>query len=82
MSAMSKGKDFTKIYNEQRYQGRWGTHMVADYCWTIMTDNISSEHKRRSKKTVFVPKPRNKSDVTPLFKLTEHFYLYFMVMWD
>ena len=56
--------------------------MVADYCWTIMTDNISSEHKRRSKKTVFVPKPRNKSDVTPLFKLTEHFYLYFMVMWD
>ena len=56
--------------------------MVADYCWTIMTDNISSEHKRRSKKTVLVPKPRNKSDVTPLFKLTEHFYLYFMVMWD
>ena len=27
---------------EQQYQSRWDTHMMADYCWTIMRDNISS----------------------------------------
>ena len=42
---------------KQQYQGRWDTHMMADYCWTIMRNNISSEHKRRSKKTIFVPEP-------------------------
>lgn len=39
---------------EQRYQGRWDSHMMADYCWNIMRDNVSSVHKRRSKKTRFV----------------------------
>ena len=56
---------------EQRYQGRWDSNMMADYCWTIMRDNISSEHKRRSKKAIFAPQPWEKSDVTPLFTLTE-----------
>ena len=32
---------------EQRYQGRWDSHMMAGYCWAIMTNKISSEHKRR-----------------------------------
>ena len=56
---------------EQRYQGRWDSNMMADYCWTIMRDNISSEHKRRSKKAIFAPQLWEKSDVTPLFTLTE-----------
>ena len=42
---------------EQRYHGRWDSHMMADYCWTIMRHNINSEHKRKSKKTRFVPEP-------------------------
>ena len=67
---------------EQRYQGRWDSHMMADYCWTIMKENISSEQIRRSKKTIFVPEPWKKSDVTPLFTLTENIYLYFIVLWD
>ena len=39
---------------EQRCQGRWDTHMTADYCWTMMTVSISSGSKRRTKK-IFVP---------------------------
>ena len=41
-------------------------------------DNISPEHKRRSKKTRFVSEPWKKPDVAPSFTLNEHFYLYFM----
>ena len=51
---------------EQLYQGRWDIHMMVDYCWTITRDNISSEHKRKSKKTIFVLEPWEKSDVAPL----------------
>ena len=53
--------------------------MMVDYCWTIMRDSISSEHKLRSKKTRFVPKPSEKSDVTPFSALTD---LHFIVLWD
>ena len=27
---------------EQRYQGRWDSHMMVGCCWTIMRENISS----------------------------------------
>ena len=23
---------------KERYQGRWNTHMMADYCWSIQRD--------------------------------------------
>ena len=26
---------------KQRYEGRWDPHMMADYYWTIMRENIS-----------------------------------------
>jgi len=24
---------------EERYQGRWDSNMMADYCWALMRDN-------------------------------------------
>ncbi|KAL7630004.1 UNVERIFIED_CONTAM: hypothetical protein RMT77_019877 [Armadillidium vulgare] len=36
---------------EERYQGRWNSHMMADYCWSLMrqprscTSEISQEKK-------------------------------------
>ena len=38
--------------------------MMADYCWDIMRDNVSSVHKRRSKKTRFVPEQQEEVEVT------------------
>ena len=40
---------------EARYQGRWDSHMMADYCWNIMRDCVGSIHSRKSKKTKFMP---------------------------
>ena len=40
---------------EERYQGRWNTHMMADYCWSIQRDCVDMEHSRRSHKRKFVP---------------------------
>ena len=47
-----QGERFRQDINviEQRYQGRWDTHMMADYCLYI-----SFEHKHRSKKAIFEP---------------------------
>ena len=28
---------------EERYQGRWDSHMMADYCWSLMRDNPRKE---------------------------------------
>ena len=67
---------------EQQYQGRWDSHMMADYCWIIMRGNITSEHKRRSKKNNVCPRTvREISCNSPLFTLTEHYYFYFIVLW-
>lgn len=33
---------------EERYQGRWDVHMMADYCWTLMRDHPRREHSRQS----------------------------------
>ena len=40
---------------EERYQGRWNTHIMADYCWNIQRDCIDMKHSRRSRKRKFVP---------------------------
>ena len=40
---------------ETRYQGRWDTVMMADYCWTLKRDIPAAEHLRGSKKWKFMP---------------------------
>lgn len=37
---------------EDRYQGRWDTHMMADYCWSLKRD-CSKIHSRMSRKRSF-----------------------------
>jgi len=32
---------------EERYQGRWVTYMMADYCWSFQCDCPTIEHKRK-----------------------------------
>lgn len=38
---------------EKRYQGRWDTYMLADYCWSLKRDFPLIQHKRKSKKRSF-----------------------------
>ena len=40
---------------ETRYQGRWDTVMMADYCCTLKIDIPTTEHSRSSKKLKFRP---------------------------
>ena len=40
---------------EERYQGRWDRHTMADYCWTIKRDYPQKVYKRKSYKRKFVP---------------------------
>ena len=35
---------------EERYQGRWDEHMMADYCWNLLRDCPKVSHKRKSYK--------------------------------
>ena len=35
---------------EERYQGRWNTYMMADYCWSIRRECVDLKHSRRSRK--------------------------------
>ena len=35
---------------EGRYQGRWGSYMTADYCWTLIRDCTKQSHSRKSYK--------------------------------
>lgn len=39
---------------EDRYQGRWDNHMMADYCWSLQRDCPSKLHARQSYKRKFV----------------------------
>lgn len=39
---------------EERYQGHWDKHMMADYCWGLIRESPDAEHKRRSKKQCFL----------------------------
>ena len=39
---------------EERYQGRWDSHMMADYCWSLQRDNPEELHNRKSYKQSFL----------------------------
>ena len=30
---------------EERYQGRWDCHMMADYCWNLKRESSTAVHK-------------------------------------
>lgn len=38
---------------EERYQGRWSSNMMADYCWCLMRDEPHAVHKKFSTKRKF-----------------------------
>ena len=38
---------------EERYQGRWNTHMMADYCWNFQRHHPLESHTRKSNKRRF-----------------------------
>ncbi|GFT66743.1 uncharacterized protein TNCV_1395061 [Trichonephila clavipes] len=38
---------------EERYQGRWDSHMMADYCWSLQRDLPKVVHSRKSYKRSF-----------------------------
>ncbi|PZC80047.1 hypothetical protein B5X24_HaOG215516 [Helicoverpa armigera] len=38
---------------EERYQGRWDSHMMADYCWTLKRDCPDKLNKRKSQRKSF-----------------------------
>lgn len=40
---------------EERYQGRWDSHMMADYCWSLQRDMPGVIHSRKSLKKSFFP---------------------------
>lgn len=40
---------------EERYQGRWDSTMMADYCWTIKRNSSEIEHSRKSYRRKFLP---------------------------
>lgn len=40
---------------ESRYPGRWNTVMIADYCWLLKREDLTTVHKRRSGKLRFLP---------------------------
>lgn len=39
---------------EERYQGRWDAHMMADYCWSLQRDSLEKCHARKSHKRSFM----------------------------
>ena len=39
---------------EDRYQGRWDQHMMADYCWNLLRDCPDAHHSRKSYKRQFL----------------------------
>ena len=39
---------------EERYQGRWDSHMMADFCWTLIQDCSEQSHCRKSYKQTFL----------------------------
>ena len=39
---------------EERYQGRWDSHMMADYCWKLIRDCTKQSHSPKSYKRIFL----------------------------
>ena len=56
LGEVNQGKRFHQDIRlmEERYQGRWGSHMMADYCWTLIRDCNEKNHSRKSYKRTFV----------------------------
>lgn len=44
-----QGERFHQDLNtmEERYQGRWDQHMMADYCWEMQRDCPATPHSRK-----------------------------------
>ena len=38
---------------EMRYQGRWDSRMMSDYCWSLIRDSTQQNYKRKSYKRAF-----------------------------
>ena len=38
---------------EERYQGRWDRHIMANYCWCLQRDCPNDPHHRKSYKQCF-----------------------------
>jgi len=38
---------------EKRYQGKWTSSMLADYCWTLMRAVPDAKYRRKSYATTF-----------------------------
>lgn len=38
---------------EERYQGRWNSHMMADYCWSLQRDCPQKSYNRKAYKRCF-----------------------------
>ena len=36
------------VVMEKRYQGKWTSSMLADYCWTLKRDVTDSKYRRKS----------------------------------
>ena len=39
---------------QERYQGRWNQHVMADYCWNLLRDYPDVHHSRKSYKRQFL----------------------------
>ena len=39
---------------EERYLGRWESHVMADYCWTLIRDCTKQSYSRKSYKRTFL----------------------------
>ena len=40
---------------EDRYKGRWGSTMLADYCWSLKWDCSNIIHRRQETKRKMLP---------------------------
>jgi hypothetical protein len=34
---------------EKRYRGKWSSNILADYCWSLIRETPTGEHKRQKK---------------------------------
>lgn len=39
---------------EDRYQGRWDIHIMADYCWNLQRECTNKTHSKLSNKRSFL----------------------------
>ena len=58
---------------ERRYQGRWDTNMMGNYCWMLHRENITS-HKRKSPKRSFETKKLDFINIYNCINVNRIFY--------